>query len=129
MMPAPPPVLHISVSKLGQQLVPMCPVHGSLHLDLPDQSTAKQMLSFLGTHSTDTGCPNIALQNLPAVQQLEPRISAAVERLNDVLRTALDAALRSQEQASMLLCLRAYAAIGNSAGAEQVGILFMFFGR
>eukprot|EP00891_Asterochloris_glomerata_P006880 jgi/Astpho2/6880/Aster-07879 len=58
-------------------------------------------------------------QNLPAVQQLEPRISAAVERLNDVLRTALDAALRSQEQASMLLCLRAYAAIGNPAGAEQ----------
>eukprot|EP00891_Asterochloris_glomerata_P006879 jgi/Astpho2/6879/Aster-07878 len=85
------------------------------------QSTAKQMLSFLGNHSTDTGCPNIALQNLPAVQQLEPRISAAVERLNDVLRTALDAALRSQEQASMLLCLRAYAAIGNPAGAEQIG--------
>ena len=63
-----------------------------------------------------------ALQNLPAVQQLEPRITAAVERLNDMLGTALDATLRSQEQASMLLCLRAYAAIGNPAGAEQVGV-------
>ena len=60
------------------------------------------------------------------MQQLEPRISAAVERLNDMLRTALDAALRSQEQASMLLCLRAYAAIGNPAGAEQVDMQALY---
>ena len=47
-----------------------------------------------------------------------------------MLRTALDAALRSQEQASMLLCLRAYAAIGNPAGAEQVDMQALYsFGQ
>ena len=91
-------------------------------MELLDQVLQSRWVCFVKTAALTGTARSATLQNLPAVQQLEPRIAAAVERLNDMLRTALDAALRSREQASMLLCLRAYAAIGNPAGAEEVGM-------
>lgn len=57
---------------------------------------------------------------LPSLQQLQPRADSAVEKLSRLLRQALDGALRSGHQSAVLHCLQAYAAVGDTAGAEQV---------
>lgn len=59
-------------------------------------------------------------QHLPSLQQLQPRADSAVNRLSSLLRQALDAALRGGHQPAVLHCLQAYAAVGDTAGAEQV---------
>ena len=57
---------------------------------------------------------------LPSLQQLQPRADSAVERLSVLLRQALDAALRGGHQSAALHCLQAYAAVGDTQGAEEV---------
>ena len=59
-------------------------------------------------------------QQLPSLQQLQPRADSAVKRLSDLLGQALDAALRGGHSSAVLHCLQAYAAVGDTAGAEQV---------
>lgn len=57
---------------------------------------------------------------LPSLQQLQPRADSAVERLSVLLNQALDAALRGGHQSAALHCLQAYAAVGDTQGAEEV---------
>lgn len=59
-------------------------------------------------------------QELPSLQQLRPRADAAVTRLSALLSQALDAALRGGRMSAVLHCLQAYAAVGDTATAEQV---------
>ena len=59
-------------------------------------------------------------QHLPSLQQLQPRADSAVKRLSSLLRQALDTALRGGHQSAALHCLQAYAAVGDTAEAEQV---------
>jgi len=56
----------------------------------------------------------------PSLQQLQPRAESAVERLSFLLSQALDAALRGGHQSAVLHCLQAYAAVGDTTGAEKV---------
>jgi len=57
---------------------------------------------------------------LPILQQLQPRADSAVKRLSSLLSQALDAALREGHQSAVLHCLQAYTAVGNTHTAEQV---------
>ncbi|KAA6427855.1 MAG: conserved oligomeric Golgi complex subunit 2-like [Trebouxia sp. A1-2] len=57
---------------------------------------------------------------LPILQQLQPRADSAVERLSNLLSQALDAALREGHQSAVLHCLQAYTAVGDTHSAEQV---------
>ncbi|DBA94077.1 TPA: hypothetical protein ACH3X1_001724 [Trebouxia sp. C0004] len=57
---------------------------------------------------------------LPILQQLQPRADSAVERLSSLLSQALDAALREGHQSAVLHCLQAYTAVGDTHSAEQV---------
>lgn len=57
---------------------------------------------------------------LPILQQLQPRADSAVARLSSLLSQALDAALRDGHQSAVLHCLQAYTAVGDTHGAEQV---------
>ena len=59
-------------------------------------------------------------QQLPSLQQLQPRADAAVNRLSALLSQALDAALRGGRESAVQHCLQAYAAVGDTASAEQV---------
>ena len=62
-------------------------------------------------------------QQLPSLQQLQPRADAAVNRLSALLSQALDAALRGGRMSAVLHCLQAYAAVGDTATPEQVWYL------
>lgn len=57
---------------------------------------------------------------LPILQQLQPRADSAVKRLSRLLSQALDAALREGHQSAVLHCLQAYTAVGDTHSAEQV---------
>ncbi|DBB11835.1 TPA: hypothetical protein ACH3X3_005984 [Trebouxia sp. C0006] len=57
---------------------------------------------------------------LPILQQLQPRADSAVKRLSSFLSQALDAALREGHQSAVLHCLQAYTAVGDTHSAEQV---------
>lgn len=57
---------------------------------------------------------------LPILQQLQPRADSAVERLSNLLRQALDTALKEGHQSAVLHCLQAYTAVGDTHSAEQV---------
>ena len=57
---------------------------------------------------------------LPILQQLQPRADSAVKRLSSLLSQALDAALREGHQSAVLHCLQAYTAVGDTLSAEQV---------
>jgi len=57
---------------------------------------------------------------LPILQQLQPRADSAVERLSSLLSQALDAALRESHQSAVLHSLQAYTAVGDTHSAEQV---------
>ncbi len=57
---------------------------------------------------------------LPILQQLQPRADSAVKRLSSLLSQALDTALREGHQSAVLHCLQAYTAVGDTQSAEQV---------
>ncbi|KAK9806115.1 hypothetical protein WJX72_002159 [[Myrmecia] bisecta] len=59
-------------------------------------------------------------KDLPFIQALEPRISAATQKLGELLSQGLKAALQTHNSSATLHCLHAYAAIGDTAAAEQV---------
>ena len=60
-------------------------------------------------------------QGLPFIQQLQPRMSAAASKLGVLLAQALQAVLAREAPSARQHCLHAYAAVGDFAGAEQVG--------
>ena len=64
-----------------------------------------------------------AMQELPFVQHLEPRMAASKEKLQFRLSAALKAALVDKHASARQHCLLAYAAISDAAGAEQVPII------
>ena len=59
-------------------------------------------------------------ENLPSLQQLQPRADSAVEKLLGLLQQALGSALSSGHQSAIMHCLQAYAVIGDTMDAEQV---------
>ena len=59
-------------------------------------------------------------QQLPCLQQMQPRADIAVAKLGSLLRQALDAALRGGHHSAVLHCLQAYAAVGDTSEPEQV---------
>ncbi len=58
-------------------------------------------------------------QGLPFVEALEGRRRAAAARLAALLGAGLAAALRTGNASARQHCLQAYAAVGDTAGAEQ----------
>ena len=62
------------------------------------------------------------MQNLACMQQLQPRMEAATNKLSRFLSVSLDAALRMGHRAATMHCLHAYASVGDAASAEQVGV-------
>lgn len=58
-------------------------------------------------------------QDLPFVQAMEKRIRAAEEALAAQLRQCLENSLERRDEAVLFHCLRAYAALDNTAGAEE----------
>ena len=64
-------------------------------------------------------CESWCAQGLPFVEALEARRKAAAERLTALLGAGLAAALRQGNASARQLCLQAYAAVGDAAGAEQ----------
>ena len=60
-----------------------------------------------------------ALQDLPFIHNMKARISIADESLDAALRRSFMGALERQDETVIVHCLRAYAAIDNSAGAEE----------
>lgn len=60
------------------------------------------------------------MQDLPFVQQLEPRMQAARAKLGAMLASGLQASLRAKQTSAMLHCLHAYASAGDTLGAEAV---------
>lgn len=58
-------------------------------------------------------------QDLPFIQNMQSRISCADESLNASLRRSFVGGLERQDDTVIVHCLRAYAAIDNSAGAEE----------
>ena len=59
-------------------------------------------------------------ENLPSLQQLQPRADSAVEQLLGLLQQALGSALSGGHQSAVMHCLQAYAVIGDTMDAEQV---------
>ncbi|KAG0568570.1 hypothetical protein KC19_6G029700 [Ceratodon purpureus] len=58
-------------------------------------------------------------QDLPFIQNMKARISSADESLDAALRRCFVGALERRDETVIVHCLRAYAAIDNSAGAEE----------
>ncbi|CAA6669703.1 unnamed protein product [Spirodela intermedia] len=59
-------------------------------------------------------------QNLPFIENMEKRIHNASLSLDDSLRHCFVSGLERKDHEALLNCLRAYAATGNIAGAEEV---------
>jgi hypothetical protein len=64
-----------------------------------------------------------ARQELPFIQQLEGRMAEASGRLQALLSGGLRDALKTGNVSARTYCLQAYAAVGDTAGAEEVGSL------
>lgn len=60
-----------------------------------------------------------ASQDLPFIQNMKARISSADESLDAALRRCFVGALERRDETVIIHCLRAFAAIDNSAGAEE----------
>ena len=54
------------------------------------------------------------------MEQLEPRMGAAAQRLQELLSEALAQALREGNAPARAHCLQAFSAVGDSVSAEQV---------
>uniref|UniRef100_A0A1D1YH47 Conserved oligomeric Golgi complex subunit 2 n=1 Tax=Anthurium amnicola TaxID=1678845 RepID=A0A1D1YH47_9ARAE len=59
-------------------------------------------------------------QNLPFIENMEKRIHGASLLLDDSLRHCFVSGLERKDHEALLNCLRAYAATGNTTGAEEV---------
>ena len=59
------------------------------------------------------------MQDLPFIQNMQTRISCAEESLDTSLRRCFVGGLERKDDTVIVHCLRAYAAIDNSAGAEE----------
>ena len=62
----------------------------------------------------------MAVQNLPFIENMEKRIHNASLSLEDSLRHCFVSGLERKDHEALLNCLRAYAATGNTSGAEEV---------
>ncbi len=60
------------------------------------------------------------LQDLPFIQNMQPRIGNADVSLDASLRRCFEGGLERRDDTVIYHCLRAYAAIDNTAGAEEV---------
>lgn len=60
------------------------------------------------------------IQELAFVEQLEPRMGAAAQRLQELLSEALAQALREGNAPARAHCLQAFSAVGDAVSAEQV---------
>lgn len=65
------------------------------------------------------GAVYFASQDLPFIQNMRTRISSADGSVDAALRRCFVGALERRDETVILHCLRAYAAIDNSAGAEE----------
>ena len=84
------------------------------------QPTPRRAKSSLWAARVLLAQPVVCWQELPFIQQLQPRMSAAASRLGVLLAQALQAVLAREVPSARQHCLHAYAAVGDFAGAEQV---------
>lgn len=62
----------------------------------------------------------MAVQDLPFIKNMEKRIQSASSLLDAGLKQCFVAGLEHQDPNTIYNCLRAYAAIDNTAGAEEI---------
>ena len=104
--------------------------HCCNYLSCCNDSTVEHELPLASRESCTTGITRVmgglicaaAMQELPFVQHLEPRMAASKEKLQFRLSAALKAALVDKHASARQHCLLAYASISDAAGAEQVPV-------